>query len=285
MEKLIVTILCATCFITFGATFSNAHSQTIEKYVYAQDWSYKIKWKDTTDNFEVNLNTDESLTNLLQICKNDYIKSDFKSHYPYLSWDKFENIKIYKSNLSDSESVAKYEKSTNTIIVNTSIFNNCDNNTKHLCILHELAHCLTSSEYSISCGGFNEPVAELITNSVCESQNIDFNFSYRDVSMIYMIICNCYGFNESIHDFYYGTFIHNLNSITNNHGEDLASILYFMTHSSERENLQFSYDDLLLMAQDIAIHANINTNTSLKDCYNLLVINNDYFTQLISKYN
>ena len=90
-----------------------------------------------------------------------------------------------------------------------------DNNTKHLCILHELAHCLTSSEASISCGGFNEPVAELITNSICESQNIDFDFSYRDVSMIYMIICNCYGFNESIHDFYYGTFIDNLNSITN----------------------------------------------------------------------
>ena len=103
--------------------------------------------------------------------------------------------------------------------------------------------------------------------------------------MIYMIICNCYGFDESIHDFYYGTFTNNLNSITNNHGEDLASILYFITHSSERKNLQFSYDDLLLMAQDIAIHANINTNTSLKNCYNLLIINNDYFTQLISKYN
>ena len=31
--------------------------------------------------------------------------------------------------------------------------------------------------------------------------------------------------------------------------------------------------------------ANINTNISFKDCYNLLIINNDYFTQLISKYN
>ena len=103
--------------------------------------------------------------------------------------------------------------------------------------------------------------------------------------MIYMMICNCYGFDDSIHDFYYGTFIDNLNSITNDYGEDLASILYFMTHSNEKEQLPFSYNDLLLMAQDIAIHANINTNSSLKNCATLLVINNDYFTQLISRYN
>ena len=39
------------------------------------------------------------------------------------------------------------------------------------------------------------------------------------------------------------------------------------------------------MAQDIAIHANINTNTSFKDCSDFLILNNDYFKQLISKYN
>ncbi len=285
MKKLIVTILCTTCFITFGATFSNANSKTIEKYIYAQDWSYKIKWQDTTEKLENNYNENSNLAELLQTCKNDYILSNLKSHYPYLSWDKFENVKIYESNLSDSGSIAKYIKNTNTIIVNSSIFHNIDSNSKHLCILHELAHCITSSDTSTCCGGFNEPVAELITYSICESQNINFDFSYRDVSMIYMMICNCYGFDDSIHDFYYGTFIDNLNSITNDYGEDLASILYFMTHSNEKEQLPFSYNDLLLMAQDIAIHANINTNSSLKNCATLLVINNDYFTQLISRYN
>ena len=284
MKKIIVTILCATCFITFGTTFSNANSKTIEKYIYAQDWSYKIKWQDSKEKTENNFNENSNLTELLQNCKNDYILSNLKSHYPYLSWDKFESVKIYESDLADSESVAKYLKSTNTIVVNTPVFYNTDTNSKHLCILHELAHCLTSSEASISCGGFNEPIAEFITLSICELQNIDFDFSYRESTMIYMMICNCYGIDNSIYDFYYGTLIDNLNTITNEHGEDLASILYFMTHSNEREYLQFNYNDLLLMAQDIAIHANINTNSSLKNCTELIVINNDYFTQLISRY-
>ena len=283
MKKLIVTILCITCCLTFKTTFSNANSKTIEKYIYAQDWNYNIIWQDYSINFDNNLYTRKSLNTLLQTCKNEYLNSDTKSHYSYLAWDKFENVKIYESDLDDPVNVAMYIKSSNIILVNRSTFSHCDSNSKHLYLLHELAHCITSSNEATSSGGFNEPVAELITLSICKSQNINFNFTYREASMIYMMICNCYGLDNSIHDFYYGTLVSNLNLITDNYGDDLASILYFITHSHERETLQFSYTDLLMMAQDIAIHANINTNSSLNDCKELLVINNDYFNQLISE--
>lgn len=284
MKKVIISILCITYCFTFGTTFSNANTKIIEKYVYAQDWKYNIQWQDDTSNYENDPSTNTSLTELLQTCKNEYISSNIKSQYPYLSWDNFENIKIYESDFKNSEHIAKYLKNTNSIIVNSSMFYNNDYTKKRLCILHELAHCITSSEYSTLSGGFNEPVAELISYSVCESQNINFDFSYKDASMIYIIICNCYGLDKSIHDFYYGTFITNLNSITNNYGNSLASILYFITHTEERKNLEFTYDDLLQMAQDIALHANINTNSSLETCSEFLVITNDYFNNLLSKY-
>ena len=283
MKKLIVTILCITCCITFESTFSNANSKTIEKYIYAQDWNYNIEGQDNAINFENDIYVNTNLNTLLQTCKEEYISSNIKSHYPYLSWDKFEDVKIYESDLENSTNVAIYIKSLNTIIVNKSVFNHSDDNNKHLYILHELAHCITSSEESTLSGGFNEPVSELITYSVCEAQNINFDFSYREASMIYMIICNCYGLDESIHDFYYGTFVNNLNYITDNYGDELASILYFIAHPEERKMLQFSYTDLLIMAQDIAIHANINTNSSLESCSELLVVNNEYFKQLISR--
>lgn len=283
MKKLIVTILCITCCITFGATFSNANSKTIEKYIYAQDWNYNIRWQDNAVDFKNDLYTNKNLDELLKICKDEYITSDVCSHYPYLAWNKFENVKIYESNLDNETDVAMYIKRSNIIVINMYVFEHSDTNNKHLYILHELAHCLTSSEESTSSGGFNEPVAELITYSLCNYKGIDFDFSYRDASMIYMMICNCYGLDESIHDFYYGTLITNLNSITNNYGDDLASILYFITHHEERKNLPFSYNDLLRMAEDIAIHANINKHSSLNGCSELLVIDDEYFTQLISR--
>ena len=65
---------------------------------------------------------------------------------------------------------------------------------------------------------------------------------------------------------------------------DLYPAIFIITLDDDKVK-SFSYNDLLLMAQDIAIHANINTNSSLKNCATLLVINNDYFTQLISRYN
>lgn len=282
MKKVIVAILCTTFFVTFSSTFANANSKTIEKYIYAQDWTYNIKWQESTEKYESNFYTSTELENMLQTCKNNYILSDIKSHYSYLSWDKFENVKIYETDLGNSEVIAKYLKSSNTIIVNMSIFTSIDYNSKNLCLMHELAHCITSSDESISSGGFNEPIAELITYSVCEAQHIDFDFCYRDASMIYMMICNSYGLDKSIHDFYYGTFITNLNSITDNYGTDLASILYYITHTEEIEKIQFNYNDLLMMAQDIAIHANLNTNSSLEDCTKFLIINTDYFKNLIS---
>ena len=41
--------------------------------------------------------------------------------------------------------------------------------------------------------------------------------------------------------------------------------------------------DLVMMAQDIAIHANINKQKSLKNFSEHLIINNDYFSNLISR--
>lgn len=283
MKKLIVTILCITCCLTFGATFSNANSKTIEKYIYAQDWNYNIRWQDNAVDFKNDLYTNKNLDELLQICKDEYITSDVCSHYPYLAWDKFENIKIYESNLDNETDVAMYIKSSNIIVINKYVFEHSDTNNKHLYILHELAHCLTSSEESTSSGGFNEPVAEFMTYKVCENQNIDFEFSYKDVSTLYMLISNTYGDDELIYDFYNGSLIENLNQITDNNANKLASILYFLEHPAKRQELPFSYDYLIMMAQDIAIHANINTQKSLENFSEHLIITNDYFSNLISR--
>ena len=40
---------------------------------------------------------------------------------------------------------------------------------------------------------------------------------------------------------------------------------------------------VIMMAQDIAIHANINTQKSLENFSEHLIINNDYFSNLISR--
>lgn len=281
MKKLLTLILCITCTLTFFSTFSNANSKTIEKYIYAQDWDYTIKWENTTINFNHEINENKNLTLLLQTCKEDYISSGLKTIYPYLSWENIENIKIYESDFDNSEDIALYLKSQNSIIINKNTFFKSDSSAQHLCILHELAHALTISGESIKSGGFNEPIAEFISYKVCESLNIKFEFSYRDVSMIYMMISNAYGKDEIIHDFYDGTLIENLNLITDNYADELASILYFLAHPSERKNLPFSYTDLIMMAQDIAIHANINSNKPIESYSELLLVNNDYFSELI----
>lgn len=176
-----------------------------------------------------------------------------------------------------------YLKNKNIIVINKFIFAQKDHIAQYNCILHELAHSLTLSDNSIFSGGFNEPVAEFMAYKVCENQNIDFEFSYKDVSTLYMIISNAYGDDELIYDFYNGLLIENLNQITDNNANQLASILYFLEHPTKCQELPFSYDYLIMMAQDIAIHANINTQKSLENFSEHLIINNDYFSKLISR--
>ena len=98
-----------------------------------------------------------------------------------------------------------------------------------------------------------------------------------------MLISNAYGDDELIYDFYNGLLIENLNQITDNNANQLASILYFLEHPAKCQELPFSYDYLIMMAQDIAIHANINTQKSLENFSEHLIINNDYFSNLISR--
>ena len=176
-----------------------------------------------------------------------------------------------------------YLKSKNIIIVNKPVFTKNDYIAQYNCILHELAHSLTLSDNSILSGGFNEPVAEFMAYKVCENQNLYFDFSYKDVSKLYMLISNAYGDDKLIYDFYNGLLIENLNQITDNNANQLASILYFLEHPTKRQELPFSYDYLIMMAQDIAIHANINKQKSLKNFSEHLIINNDYFSNLISR--
>ncbi len=283
MKKIFILILAISCTLTFFSTFSNANSKTIEKYVYAQDWNYNIKWQDTPAEFENDIYTNINLDKLLKTCKSDYILANLKSTYPYLAWDNFENVQIYESELENSEDVAMYLKSKNIIIVNKPVFTKTDYITQYNCILHELAHSLTLSDNSILSGGFNEPVAEFMAYKVCENQSIDFEFSYKDVSTLYMLISNAYGDDELIYDFYNGLLIENLNQITDNNANQLASILYFLEHPAKCQELPFSYDYLIMMAQDIAIHANINTQKSLENFSEHLIINNDYFSNLISR--
>ncbi len=283
MKKIFILILAISCTLTFFSTFSNASSKTIEKYVYAQDWNYNIKWQDTPAKFENDIYTNTNLDKLLKTCKSDYILANLKSTYPYLAWDNFENVQIYESELENSEDIAMYLKSKNIIIVNKPVFTKNDYIAQYNCILHELTHSLTLSNNSILSGGFNEPVAEFMAYKVCENQNLYFDFSYKDVSKLYMLISNAYGDDKLIYDFYNGLLIENLNQITDNNANQLASILYFLEHPTKRQELPFSYDYLIMMAQDIAIHANINKQKSLKNFSEHLIINNDYFSNLISR--
>lgn len=301
-EKLLLMITWIGCILLVFSTFSLASTyikqRNRENYIYAQKWNFNINWVEPSNSFGKSLKSNSELDTLLETCKNYYFTSNLKTQYPFLSWDNFEKVKIYESDKSSentkNENYALYLSIDNIIVVNPEFFYNETEFSKQSIILHELAHALITSDKNLSEGGLNEPVAENLACTVCNYNNLKYDFGYVDTSYIYLLICNIYGTDNALEAYYNGTLIDKLNSISDDYGKELTEIIFVINnYSNYKDRLKFSYSDLVTMAQDIIVHATVNMANQELDlkhkqymidfCSDNLLIKNSYFTSLLSQ--
>ena len=189
---------------------------------------------------------------------------------------------------------AAYIKSGNLIIVNTNKFNSKSLDEQKAIVIHELAHALTVSDANfLDGGGFTEAVAEDLACTICTKNSIDYNFTYPDSFCLYMLVWNIFGKTDTLKAYCEGELNNKLNNVSDGYSTDLSNMLTILNHYDAYKNrINFSYNELLYMAQDILVHATVNKANMELDpnhkqymldaCLDGLIIKNDYFTELLS---
>ena len=189
---------------------------------------------------------------------------------------------------------AAYIKSGNLIIVNTNKFNSKSLDEQKAIVIHELAHALTVSDVNfLDGGGFTEAVAEDLACIICTKNSIDYNFTYPDSFCLYMLVWNIFGKTDTLKAYCEGELNNKLNNVSDGYGTDLSNMLTILNHyDAYKDRINFSYNELLYMAQDILVHATVNKANMELDpnhkqymldvCLDGLIIKNNYFIELLS---
>lgn len=160
---------------------------------FSREYRYVVirsKWKEQRVTYEegnpVTLREnprDYNLTKILEECKDMIKNSSLKSVYPYLNWERLDDvsveycafIKLSNGTIeNDSDIVAKYYVNENIVLIMNDAEINNDDELKRI-IIHELLHCLTYS-YSLSNTVLYEGVAEVLAHNVCVNENIPFEY-------------------------------------------------------------------------------------------------------------
>ena len=291
--EIIVIIISAVSL----AKFHNIR-KTKESYAYAQKWNYSINQVEPVYDFQNSLEESEELNSLLNVCIDYYKNSNLQADYPFLFWNNLDDINIYftekASEIIGMNNYAAFIKSGNLIIVNTNKFNSKSLDEQKAIVIHELAHALTVSDANfLDGGGFTEAVAEDLACTICTKNSIDYNFTYPDSFCLYMLVWNIFGKTDTLKAYCEGELNNKLNNVSDGYGTDLSNMLTILNHYDAYKNrINFSYNELLYMAQDILVHATVNKANMELDpnhkqymldaCLDGLIIKNDYFTELLS---
>lgn len=291
--EIIVLIISAMSLVKFHNI-----RKTRESYAYAQSWNYSINQVEPMYDFQNSLEESEELNSVFNTCKEYYQYSNLTNDYPFLFWDNLNDIRIFfsdkASEIIGTTTYAAYIKSGNLIIVNTSKFNSKSLDEQKAIIIHELAHALTvSDENFFEGGGFTEAVAEDLACTVCTKNGINYDFTYPDSFCLYMLVWNIFGKTDTLKAYCEGELNNKLNDISDGFGTDLSNMLTILNHYElYKDEISFSYSEVVYMAQDILVHATVNKANMeldpnhkqymLDTCLEGLIIKNDYFTELLS---
>ena len=291
--EIVVIIISAVSLVKFHNI-----RKTKESYAYAQKWNYSINQVEPVYDFQNSLEESEELNSLLNVCIDYYKNSNLQADYPFLFWNNLDYINIYftekASEIIGVNNYAAYIKSGNLIIVNTNKFNSKSLDEQKAIVIHELAHTLTVSDVNFfDGGGFTEAVAEDLASTICTKNGIDYNFTYPDSFCLYMLVWNIFGKTDTLKAYCEGELNNKLNNVSDGYGTDLSNMLTILNHyDAYKDRINFSYNELLYMAQDILVHATVNKANMELDpnhkqymldvCLDGLIIKNNYFTELLS---
>lgn len=291
--EIVVIIISAVSLVKFHNI-----RKTKESYAYAQKWNYSINQVEPVYDFQNSLEESEELNSLLNVCIDYYKNSNLQADYPFLFWNNLDYINIYftekASEIIGVNNYAAYIKSGNLIIVNTNKFNSKFLDEQKAIVIHELAHTLTVSDVNFfDGGGFTEAVAEDLACTICTKNGIDYNFTYPDSFCLYMLVWNIFGKTDTLKAYCEGELNNKLNNVSDGYGTDLSNMLTILNHyDAYKDRINFSYNELLYMAQDILVHATVNKANMELDpnhkqymldvCLDGLIIKNNYFTELLS---
>ena len=291
--EIVVIIISAVSLVKFHNI-----RKTKESYAYAQKWNYSINQDEPVYDFQNSLEESEELNSLLNVCIDYYKNSNLQADYPFLFWNNLDYINIYftekASEIIGVNNYAAYIKSGNLIIVNTNKFNSKSLDEQKAIVIHELAHTLTVSDVNFfDGGGFTEAVAEDLACTICTKNGIDYNFTYPDSFCLYMLVWNIFGKTDTLKAYCEGELNNKLNNVSDGYGTDLSNMLTILNHyDAYKDRINFSYNELLYMAQDILVHATVNKANMELDpnhkqymldvCLDGLIIKNNYFTELLS---
>lgn len=291
--EIVVIIISAVSLVKFHNI-----RKTKESYAYAQKWNYSINQVESVYDFQNSLEESEELNSLLNVCIDYYKNSNLQADYPFLFWNNLDYINIYftekASEIIGVNNYAAYIKSGNLIIVNTNKFNSKSLDEQKAIVIHELAHTLTVSDVNFfDGGGFTEAVAEDLACTICTKNGIDYNFTYPDSFCLYMLVWNIFGKTDTLKAYCEGELNNKLNNVSDGYGTDLSNMLTILNHyDAYKDRINFSYNELLYMAQDILVHATVNKANMELDpnhkqymldvCLDGLIIKNNYFTELLS---
>lgn len=291
--EIVVIIISAVSLVKFHNI-----RKTKESYAYAQKWNYSINQVEPVYDFQNSLEESEELNSLLNVCIDYYKNSNLQADYPFLFWNNLDYINIYftekASEIIGVNNYAAYIKSGNLIIVNTNKFNSKSLDEQKAIVIHELAHTLTVSDVNFfDGGGFTEAVAEDLACTICTKNGIDYNFTYPNSFCLYMLVWNIFGKTDTLKAYCEGELNNKLNNVSDGYGTDLSNMLTILNHyDAYKDRINFSYNELLYMAQDILVHATVNKANMELDpnhkqymldvCLDGLIIKNNYFTELLS---
>lgn len=295
-KNFLLVAICVFVILIGGIFIFNIANS--DEYKYASRWSSSVNFT-LEDGTPADITEDDNLDRILNECIDMINSMNLRQLYPYFNWDKLENVKIaHCSGIITSDSKfhsngidAKYFIKQHLLAILPDAEAYEEDYLKTL-ILHELIHILTFGTNEFSQPQLYEGIADYLAAQISKAYNLPFRLQYMYEVYFLHMLQNIWGEEETINLLIKGTFDDELDSLTcEGFGKKLSDNLLVIGHYYELYDSDKQFEKLLLVGQDIVVHATANycsklTNESerkqiLLNCKEMLLIKNDYFLSLL----